>query len=357
MILKEGGNILSNFKYVPVFRFRSQERKALASTSISNKILPLIEIVTEKPTTRSKNDTIDQLIADIGNLNTKVMVDFPMYLKLGNATIKPVLDFLTPILANPKTRYNLLSDQRLVNKSDKIIPVVTYDPNSPYINQYLTSQDTHLRKYYNQIAYRLYPSMFNNAINEISGLVKQGDIVLLDIDEASHSHPINPQMYKTIQSLALQKNISTVLIRSSIPRKLTNVDLDHGKIVKEADNSLLTEYRNLGFSAFGDYCGVKKDELKKGGMISPGYIMYSWNANSYFGFKGVLQQADSFETIVVPSITTSAVWNEFSVTHKTNCNGCCNVSNIQKKLKKGNSQPEWKGFACSHYLYTMEEFL
>ncbi|MDP4086035.1 MAG: hypothetical protein Q8934_15635 [Bacillota bacterium] len=324
---------------------------------ISSKVLPLIEVVTEKPISSSKTDSIEQLLKDIKISNTKVILDFPMYLKLRNATNKPVRDFLTPILADPSRRVQLLSDGRLVKNKKKIIPTVTYNPNSPLLNGYLTSQESHLRNLYDQIAFRLYPNNFDLAITEVSGLVKKDDIILLDIDESSHTHPANRKMYKIVQNLASQIGCSNVIIRSAIPRDLKNVDLDHGKIVKEADNSLLNDYKHLGFLAFGDYCGAKKDELKKGGVISPGYLMYSWEDNSYYGFKGVLQQANTFEKIVVPSVISSNVWKEFNNTHKTNCFGCSNVVNIQKKIKKGNSQSEWKGFACGHYLHTMEEFL
>ncbi|WP_313799061.1 beta family protein [Cytobacillus sp.] len=346
-----------NFKYVPVFRYRAQERKALNSTLISEKILPLIEVVTEKPTSNSKSDSIQQLINDINESNTRVMLDFPMYLKLRNATIKTVRDFLTPILADPLKRVKFLSDARLVNNKDKIIPVITYNPNSPFVNGYMNSQEQYLRQYYDQVSFRLYPLHFRQAITEIKSIIKKNDIILLDIDESSHELPDNRKLYNQVQDLANSKLCKSVLIRSAIPRTLTNVNLNQGKIVQEADNSLLKDFNDLGFSAFGDYCGVKKDELKKGGMVSPGYVMYSWNDNSYFGFKGVRDQAETFEKIVVPNVTSSNVWNEFNRNHRTNCLGCKNIINIRKKIKKGNSQPEWKGFACGHYLHTMEEFL
>jgi hypothetical protein len=356
VIIRNGGINLTSFKYVPVFRYRTQERKALNSTPISSKILPLIEIVTKKPTSKSKNDSIDQLLKDFADSNTNVMIDIPMYIKLNNSTLKTVRDFLTPVLADPNKRIEILTDPRLA-KNEKIIPVITYNPNSPFTKGYLTSQEKHLRNYYNQIAFRIYPKYFNDSIYELTGLLESGDIILLDIDESPHSHPANRKMYKKVQEIATSNDCKCVLIRSAIPRALTNVDLDHGKIIQEADNSLLTDYKSLGFSAFGDYCGIKKDNLQRGGRISPGYIMYSWEDNSYYGFKGVIEQADTFVSIVAPSVISSKVWKEYNSNHHKNCFGCGTIDRIQKKVKKGNSQPEWKGFACSHYLYTMEEFL
>jgi hypothetical protein len=339
-----------------VFRFRAQERKAFCATPFSNKLLPLIEIVTEKPTSNSKSDSIAQLLKDIEDTNTSIILDIPMYIKIKNRTTKTVRDYLTPVLAEPKKRIEILTDPRLV-ESEKVIPTITYNPNSPYPDGYLVHQEKHLRNYYKHIAFRIYPNHFVDSISEINSIIRQDDIIILDIDESSHSHPVNRKLYKQVHDLSKQNGSTSVLIRSAIPRDLTNVDLDHGNIIQEADNSLLTDYYALGFNAFGDYCGVKKDELTEGGTISPGYIMYSWKDNSFYGFKGVLNQAATFETIVVPSVTSSGVWNEYSQTHQMNCFGCNTIENIKQNKKRGKSQPEWKGFACGHYLYTMEEFL
>jgi len=349
--------LLSHFKYVPVLRYRSQERKALNNNSISNKILPLIEVVSEKPTKKSRNTSLDKLIQDINKSNIKVMLDFPMYLKLKKNTDKNVIDFIQPILVDQQKRIDLLTSTNLVKNKNQIIPVVTYNPNIPFLKNYLSKQETNLRPIYNQIAFRIYPQHFIMAFNEIKDLVKTDDIILLDLDELSHKDENNKQLYKIINMLCKSVRCHSVIIRSAIPKKLSNVQLKTHAIVAEADNSLLRDYKKLGFSAFGDYCGVKKDELKTGGIISPGYLMYSWLENSYYGFKGIVKDASSFENILVPSIISSKAWNSFSVIHQTNCTGCNTISNISKKLKKGKSQPEWKGFACAHYLYTMEEFL
>ncbi|MGA5662768.1 beta family protein [Bacillus bombysepticus] len=337
-----------DFKYVPTFRYRSQERKALNSTSISNKILPLIEIVTEKPTQRSKKDSIEQLLTDLKDTNTNVMIDIPMYIRLRNNTIGNVRRYLTPVLADPQTRIDILTDSRLVD-SDKVIPVITYNPNDTYIPDYLALQNQQLRKYYNQLAYRIYPNEFSNAMKELANIVTERDIIILDLDETPHTHPANDNLYKSVQQLSSSKKCKSVLLRSAIPRTVSNVSLNHNAIIQEADNSLLTAYSSLGFSAFGDYCGVKKDELTDGGIISPGYIKYSWDDNSYYGFKGIKEQADTFESMVAPSIVSSQVWSSFTKVHKDNCRGCKSIDGIYNKIKKGKSQPEWKGWLLPLY--------
>ncbi|MGY8621992.1 beta family protein [Bacillus safensis] len=347
---------MEKFKYVPVFRYRSQERKAINSTSLSNKIVPLIEIVTKKPTLNSKKDSIEQLLLDFQNNNSYVMVDIPMYIKLKKSTTRNVMDFLAPVLANPKTRIDILTDKRLVNNG-KIIPVITYNPNNSIIPNYLTYQTNQLKKYYNKVAYRIYPNGFETVMNELSKLINTNDILIFDLDETPYTAIENRAMFKRIQQLSSIIHFRSVILQSAIPKSLTNVNLNHCSVIKEADNSLLKSYKKIGFSAFGDYCGVKKDDLTSGGIISPGYIKYSWMDNSYYGFKGTKEEAETFESIVAPAIIHSNVWSNYNKVHKENCLGCKNIQNIYNKIKKGKSQPEWKGFACGHYLYTMEEFL
>ncbi|WP_336636617.1 beta family protein [Lysinibacillus fusiformis] len=348
---------MTKLTYVPVLRYRAQERKTLTSTTISSKIVPLIEIITEKLKSNSKKDAISQLIEDTTFLNTKIMLDFPMYITLKKQTQPTVITFLQPILANPNTRINLFKDPRIISESHRIIPVLTYNPYSPTIAGQLTNQSQKLRSDYSQQSFRIFQHHFDQAIQELSNIVTDQDIVMFDIDETSHTHAAFKRMYTALNQLSSSVGCEIVLIRSAIPSDLTNVGLDNGKIVYEADNSILTEYKKLGFSAFGDYCGVKKDDLTKGGRISPGYIIYSWKDNSYYGFKGVLEDASSFERVLVPALLKSSVWRESSTSHMATCLGCSTIEKIHLKQKKGNAQPEWKGFACGHYLYTMEEFL
>ncbi|MEK4125689.1 hypothetical protein NSS60_01985 [Anoxybacillus sp. FSL W8-0382] len=347
---------INDFKYVPVLRYRQEERKAILSTAISNKMLPLIEIVTEKLRSNSRDDIITSFVNDFGQFNTCIMLDFPLYLTLTNQTKSAVRNFINPIKVNPASRVNLFLNQQLLSLSH-IIPVVTYDPTVPYQPGQVTHQEQLLRPHYKVLAFRIFPNHLTQITQEMSSVIKDGDIVIFDIDEASHYHPSIRSNYPIVQAINPNVNYKTVLLRSAIPRDLTNVGLANGQIVQEADNSLKTDYVNFGFNAFGDYAGVKKDNLTDGGIISPGYLMYSWNSNCYYGFNGILKQAHTFETMVVPTIINSQVWNEYNNTHKQSCMGCSAIIQISNGTKSGNSQPEWKGFAIGHYLYTMEEFL
>ncbi|MBW5468476.1 hypothetical protein GPJ61_11465 [Brevibacillus formosus] len=346
-----------NFKYVPVLRFRDQERKAFLATSISDKMIPLVEIFTEKMRSNGRETSIEIFSRDFANVNTSVMLDFPLYLRLQNNTKPAVRNFSQQIQANPALRINYFLNSHLIEMGN-IIPVITYNPNIPYRSGALLSEERLLRQYYDRIAVRVFPQQFSQVISEAKGLLRHGDIFILEIDELSVSNPEIAPLFIEMNTKPSGVNYKTVLIRSAIPRTLTNTQLSPGQVVLQADNSLLRDYPQLGFDAFGDFVGVKKDDLTEGGRISPGYLMYSWQNNHYIGFNGVVDQPATFETMIVPDVLSSNVWPQFAQSHHhSTCFGCSTISNISNGTKSGQSQPEWKGFTIGHYLYTMQEFL
>lgn len=128
-----------------------------------------------------------------------------------------------------------------------------------------------------------------------------------------------------------------------------------GAIINEANNSLLCEYKSLGFDSFGDYAGIRKDSTisKGGGRIpSPGFIYYSWHINSYLGYKGRIPDYKEFLSHIKPNVVKSTYWLKYTKKHHDNCPGCM-------ELSKSNSTYawDWKRYSIQHYLYTMNENL
>jgi len=347
---------MNNLKYVPVLRFREQERKAFSATAISNKMVPLVEIMTEKARANGRETAIEIFAREFSSINTFVMLDFPMYLKLQGNTSPTVRSFVTQLRVNPSERINLFKNPKLLEMNN-LIPVITYDPSVSLQTGMIMTESQELRKHYEKLAYRIFPQNFTAALIEVEKVATEHDIIMLDIDEDPYTQSLFKTMYTQLSSVAMKTNSKKVLIRSAIPSDLTNVGLTSKQVVYSADNGLLKDYAKLGFDAFGDYVGVKKDELTKGGKISPGYLMYSWKQNCYYGFNGIIDQPATFETMVLPDTLSSTVWAEYGETHKKNCYGCQSLIQIDKGNKPGKGQAEWKGFAFGHYLYTMEEFL
>lgn len=152
---------------MPTIRYREEERKALIATPISNKIIPLVEIVTEKPRSNSNASSIDTFVKEFSNLNTEILLDFPLYIKLSNQTKPTVSNFLGKLIANIQSRTSLYLTPSLLQMNN-LIPVCTYNPNSAYIPGSISSDAKILRKHYSKLAFRIFPSDLNLAFESIS---------------------------------------------------------------------------------------------------------------------------------------------------------------------------------------------
>ncbi|MBO8163907.1 MAG: hypothetical protein H0Z34_09365 [Brevibacillus sp.] len=340
--------------YVPVLRYRQEEKMALMSVRLSRKIMPLIEIVKEKPRANQKENFQDLYRLEFSKIEIPFMVDFPMYLEI-KYTNSQTRNFLGQIYTNPAKRieyfYQLVGNPNL-------IPVVSYNPDFPYdLGALIKSEASNLRKKFNRLAFRVFFNGFNEAIDEIKNLIHQKDILIFDLDTAPHNNNIFSKHYATINQLRKKFNLVTVIVRSALNMDITNVGLVNGQPVTQADNSLLIKYRDYDFDAFGDFAGIKKDLLSEGGTISPGVIYYSGERNCYYGFNSKLKTLESFETVILPSILNSEVWKRLSDEHKKNCPGCRAIENIAQGKESGKHQGKWKRISMMHYLYSMEEFL
>src|SRR5690606_1701648 len=81
------------------------------------------------------------------------------------------------------------------------------------------------------------------------------------------------------------QGLMKIIIRSALNSDIKNVGLNHNDVISEADNSLIETFERENFDAFGDYAGIKKDDMTAGGTISPGFIFYDPYDNLYYGFK------------------------------------------------------------------------
>ncbi|MCA1021825.1 beta family protein [Halobacillus litoralis] len=340
------------FDYMPTMRYREQEKYAYKSVNLKDNFVPLFEFVSK---TQRTKDTIENFVRDTKH-ERAVLIDVPLYLPMKTQTDPKARELIAPMKANHQEKADFLCDKRLIEE-DKYIPVVSYDPHVPYQSREVIKQINTFKKHYNKLAYRAHYKNLSDFLDQANDHLNSNDILILDLDEASQAHPKFKKAHKQIVELSKKYNIVSVILRSAIPDETTNTGLEDDEILDTADNSLLENYSEYGYDAFGDYVGVKKDTLTSGGRISPGYLFYSWEENSFYGYKGVLNDASSFTNVLVPEIMQSVPMKEFSEEHKRSCYGCCSIIEIHKGKKKGNSQPAWKGYAAGHYLQTLNEFL
>lgn len=345
-----------SFRYVPVLRYRQQEISSLKSLHphLSLKTLPLIEIVKEKFNSRSKGTFESEYTKSLKEFSHPFMIDFPMYLSLTTRTQREVASFLRPIQSSPPQR---LAKFRELKSLKNMIPVVSYNPRTAYTADTIVREAENLRTIFSRLAFRLFIQGATLAISDITKVAVPGDIIIFDLDDAHHRNPALRPIYNSIANLGTNHGCSTVIVRTAIDQSITNVGLDNGQIVPQADNSLLSDYNSYGFHAFGDYAGVKKDPLQEGGTISPGFIYYSWSDNCYIGYNGLTRSLSEFEDHIAPSVVNSIYWRNYTNNHHATCPGCSIIQSIISGNESGKHQGKWKGISISHYIYTMEEFL
>ncbi|MDH7462598.1 hypothetical protein QEG73_14975 [Chitinophagaceae bacterium 26-R-25] len=346
----------NKLKYMPVLRVRQEEIKVLKSFDFGKSIYPCLEIYKEKDQQRSKKSFTQIHIELINKIKAdKVFVDLPVHLKLSRKMKISVITFLRTVISNRQERTAHLI--KLAPLSKKIIPVVssyflkTGEPSS------IKLQENDLRKYFDQIAFRTFPDSFNNDFLQILSVAHSQDFLIVDLGNV-----LPDKQDETFREILAKLNsfdkCKIIILRSSI-NKISNVELDHGKEVSTIDNSLVDLYQDYSGSAFGDYGGIKKDDLTEGGIISPGFLYYDAINNTFFGFKGKVKELDEFENTIVPSVISSdstSRMKDSPVGYLNSDNlGWRLITAINDGLENGRSMAKFKKIALLHYLHCIRK--
>lgn len=339
---------------MPTFRARQQEIIVLRSFNFKTTMFPLIEIVKAKD--RSNNNRSSQEIYTdlINNIAADhVLVDLPTYIKDVSGMQDEVVSFNRTVLSNIENRiafYNSLSEHYV-----KIIPVVSSLYNKTRQTNTITNQFQSLKAVFSSVAIRTFTNTFSNDEPEIRELLTADDYLIYDIHEGvGLTSPVLKRDRAILDNIPAPFKIA---LRSAINTDVQNIRLNHGEIVYEADNSLLEQYQPLHFNAFGDYVGIKKDDLTAGGTISPGFIFYNPVDNLYYGFKGDVKNLSEFEFTIVPDVLHSQAANAMraaNLDYLNNQNEGWNIlQSISAGLESGKSQAKFKRISMEHYLHCM----
>lgn len=340
-------------KYVPVLRYIREERKALMSVKISKKILPLLELVNERAAQKRTGTFQDTYLDDLSKLNYPILVDIPVYLNVNKGTRNNVGNFLRKFKQNPSLKIDYY---RMLNYNKQIIPVLSYDPRVPYVTGTFSKDCIELRESFNRMGFRIFNTKYlQTMLSDIGQVIRADDFLVLDLKKESQNDKNVQVIINLINQFKASVGFTSIIIRSAINPDVIYNKMHDGSIVTGADNSLLKDYSKLGFDAFGDYVGIRKDPTisgSGGNIPSAGFLYYSWHINSYLGFKGRIPDYNEFLNHIKPSVINSNYWARYSNKHHNNCPGCSGVvSSVSTKTW------DWKRYAIQHYLYTMEENL
>lgn len=346
--------------YIPILKNRTVEMSVLtqlAEVGVFNNssVLPLVELIQEKTRSNNKNTILDD-IADLltANPQMSIMIDFMKSTKLNNTT-ESIRNYVT--MSTRQADFCITEMQKLDAFSSQVVPVISYLNGNTSLNR-ITHETTEFRRTFPNIAFRVKTQDFEHVFSHIENLVRENDIVILDIESAPHTNPVFKKIYRRISNSKNQKNFLSVVVNANRPENLTNRSMADGEPIAQIDNSLKTSYYSdemKNFDAFGDYACIVSSLPSTGGTISPAGVYYS-NINNFFvAYKGRSAQLSEFPDYIAPSIVTSEYWREYSDSHYGLCPGCQEILSILQKAKSGKNQAQWKMITMLHYIYTMYE--
>lgn len=342
-----------DLKYTPIFRARQQEIIVLRNYDFGDKIYPLVEIIKEKDRKNNSKTTFEIYSELINNITAeKMFLDLPVYLKINNSTNDEVVAFSRSIIEDIEERIAFFN--QFAGLNERVIPIIS----SLLLKTGeigIERQVEELRSNFPSLAFRTFHNTFESDLEQLKNSIVDTDYFIYDLDITSISNPLFRRHRRYISEIS---NSNKIILRSAINTDIQNVKLNHGNIISEADNILLEEYKQGDlFGAFGDYCGVKKDDLTSGGTISPGFIIYDPYENMYYGYKGAIKSLDEFENTIVPNVLDSEMLTRLQTDYQQyieDNEGVELLESIRAGSEPSRNQAKYKKISILHYLHCMK---
>lgn len=348
----------STLKYVPVFRARQQEILVLRETDFGNAMFPMIEVIKEKDRKNNQQSSFEIYRDLVNSINSEqVFLSLPNYIKLSNSTQAEVITFSKTVLESVADRIGFLIQFAGI---DKVVPVVSSLLNLQGEAETITRQAESLRDRFPRLAYMTNPDSFEADLLEIEAAIRLGsDFFIYDLGTVSPTNPIFRKHNRVLREDRFQ-GLMKIIIRSALNSDIKNVGLDHNDVISEADNSLIETFERENFDVFGDYAGIKKDDLTAGGTISPGFIFYDPYDNLYYGFKAEEKKLSQFKDFIVPAVLGSTPFMRLQDQFSTFIEGNPGVKllqDINTGIENGQNQAKFKKIAMQHYLHCMRVWI
>ena len=281
-----------------------------------------------------------------------MFLDLPVYLRISNSTNDEVVSFSKAIIEDINARIAFF--EQFAELNDRVVPIIS----SLLLKTgevEIERQVQELRANFPTLAFRTFHNTFENDLEQIKNNIEDTDYFLYDLGTTSISNPLFRRHRRNISEI---RSVNKVVLRSAINTDIQNVKLDHGNIISEADNILLEDYsQNDLFGAFGDYSGVKKDDLTSGGTISPGFIIYDPYENMYYGYKGAIKRLSEFEDTIVPNVLASEMITRLRTDYQRyieDNEGIQILEDIHAGIENGKNQAKFKKVSILHYLHCMK---
>lgn len=297
--------------YVPMLKTRREEYAVLKKMAdcFSEKIIPLIEIISDKyqlkyktdPETgeyiyrktkkrrmRIKEDPTEQdciTLSNINNILEKRRV-FIEYFRFSNKVYGNNVD-----ISRAELSWRISNDVELYKAKIKeitmypnMIPVVSIKTSFGMSKNELVAFIAELQKECSSLALRITEEWIEEYVSIIKTQLRKDDYLLLDILEQNPKH----KFMEIEQLLELGGNASFVLLNSPRKRKIGNSDFpEHGEtdLINNAAREVAKEY---DLDGFGDYCGLKDVMPLNDGSNGTGAalaLFYDYNKNVFYSYS------------------------------------------------------------------------
>lgn len=347
----------STLKYVPVFRARQQEILVLKETDFGNSIYPMVEVIKEKDRKNNQQSSFEIYNDLINSITSEyVFLSLPNYIKLSNSTQTDVVTFSRMVLESVAGRVDFFGQFIAI---ERVVPVISSLLNLLGEADTITRQSKELVGKYSRISYMTNPDSFEEDLAEIDQCIRNGsDFFIYDLGTVSPTNPIFRKHNRELRERF--PGVTKIIIRSALNSEIKNVELVHNDVISEADNSLIESFERESFDAFGDYAGIKKDDMTAGGTISPGFIFYDPYDNLYYGFKGEEKELDQFKNFIVPAVLKSDPFLRLEKDYTSFVEGNPGIKMLRDILsgdENGRNQAKFKKIAMLHYIYCMKVWI
>lgn len=373
-----------DFVYMPIFRYRTEEKKVLLSRPFGKYIFPLVEIIKEtpqKPRVSVKQKKLkpgekpkkvkefhEVYLPDLRQIKAeKIFVDLPVHMKQPKRLKEEVLKFLRNVVDKRKIRTEYML--QLSPLSDKIIPVISSYFDKTNEKGSIKLQEADLRKEFKILAFRTFPYSISRDLPQISEVIKPTDFLIFDIGDVLTDKD-DPDLAQTdLEELRKKIKCHVVIVRNIVTNAIKNNKIQHGKVLVEISNDLIDNYRELSGTAFGDYAGIKKDDVTEGGGISPGFIFYDPTTSKYYGFRGDIYNINGkntgklsdFEDIIIPDVIKSSAVRRMAASGypflEADNMGWTLINKIKAGDEKGQSQGKFKRISMEHYIHCIDTLI
>lgn len=345
----------ASFEYMPIFRVRMHEMVVLKSFEFGKGICPYIEIIKEKDRPRKMTSSLLHRSIIHGIKSDTVFVDIPVQFRLDGKNDKEVIAYLTSMRNIDHKIRTLLSFSSL-QPTEKMVPVISSYHSITGETGSIKKQVDGLRPTFPRLAFRITAKdpEFESELDQAEQYLTSTDHLFVDFDEITISLQ-SDHIKELVGRLSKITICPVVVFRSAIPNTIKYKELRDDEEVPGSDNSLLTKYKNLSASAFGDYVGIKKDLLRDGGgsdKTTYGCIYYDGTNNQYYGYKGSRPGYAAVKDSVIPSVISSQA-SERMLNSSMKYLGDGNKGWQLLHDDKTGTPGDLKRVSMEHYLYCM----